>query len=281
MRSDADPEPVRLVDERGELGPGQLGGLGVLADDGACAGRHHLDEVRASPELLADSLAHVVRAVGLAVHRPEDATAGRRRRDDPRAREDARAGEDAELDGLAERDRLVVHAADVPHGGDPRLEERLRALCEDVVADLARTRELAVERASRAEARSADVVAQQMDMGVDETGKQRSPGDVDRPVGRSPGRVADVRDPSVSEGDDDAVARWRAGAVDETCAPEDELAPQGLHAHGVVPGVDVEHRAGHVLRVVGEEVGGGRATIARRRSRGGAARAARTCPPSS
>jgi hypothetical protein len=40
-----------------------------------------------------------------------------------------------------------------------------------------------------------------------------------------------------------------------------------LHAHGVVPGVDVERRAGHVLRVIGEQVRGGRPAVVQRRDK--------------
>lgn len=37
----------------------------------------------------------------------------------------------------------------------------------------------------------------------------------------------------------------------------DRTSKRALHAHPVVPGVDVEGRPGHVARVVGEETGGG------------------------
>ena len=59
---------VGLVDDRRDLLAGHLRGVGILELDRARAGGHDLDEVGAAPELLADGAAHVVGAVGLAVH---------------------------------------------------------------------------------------------------------------------------------------------------------------------------------------------------------------------
>ena len=89
---DAQAEAVGFVDDRRELLAGQLRRLGVLALDRARARRHDLDEVGAAAKLArAPPGACFHGPVGLAVHRPEHAAAGRRRGDDPSAREDPRA----------------------------------------------------------------------------------------------------------------------------------------------------------------------------------------------
>ena len=72
----ADPQPVGLVDDRVQLLGGHLRRLGILDQHRARAGRHQLDEVGAAAQLLAHRLAHVLGAVGLAVHRGEDAPPG-------------------------------------------------------------------------------------------------------------------------------------------------------------------------------------------------------------
>jgi hypothetical protein len=85
VRRDAVSHPMCLVDHGADLGPGQLRRLGILAYDRPRAGGNHLHEVGAEPELFSYCLAELVLPVGLAIHRPEDAAPGGRRRDDAAA----------------------------------------------------------------------------------------------------------------------------------------------------------------------------------------------------
>ena len=105
--------PVRLVDERGELRVGQLRRLGILELVRARAGGHHLDEVRAVAQLLADGLADLVGAVGLAVHRAVEAAAGSGRGDDQPAGQQPRPAKRAVAHRLARLLGLEALRADV------------------------------------------------------------------------------------------------------------------------------------------------------------------------
>ena len=98
MGRDAEPHPVCLLDHGRDLGTRHLSRLGILERNRPRTRRHHLDEVGAAPDLLARRLAHLVRAVRLAVHVPEVRSARGGRGEDPAARQDARPRERAELD---------------------------------------------------------------------------------------------------------------------------------------------------------------------------------------
>ena len=146
MSCDAEPHPVRLVDDGRDLFTCHLGRLRVLALHRPGAGRHDLEVAGAVADLLADGLAHLPRPVGLAVHRPEDPGARRGRGQDPAARQDPRALDQSELDGAAQDDRLAVVAADVADRRDPGPENRPGRVGEDELAQLARARVVAMER---------------------------------------------------------------------------------------------------------------------------------------
>ena len=182
----AHAEPVGLVDDRGQLGSRHLRRLGILDEHRARARRHQLDVVGAAAKLLAHRLAHLVGAVGLAVHRREDRAAGRGGRDDPPARQDPRTVDDAEPHRVAQSERLVVIAPTSRTVVMPGREQHAGGLGEDEVAELAPARELAVERGRRAEAGAPEHVARQVGVRVDQPRHERASLEVDRALGDGP-----------------------------------------------------------------------------------------------
>ena len=192
MGGDPEPHPVRLVDDRGDLLAGHLGGFRVLALHRPGAGGHDLDVVGAVADLLADGPAHLPRPVGLAVHRAEDPGAGRGRTQDPAARQDPRPLDEAELDGATQDDRLAVIAADVTDGRDPRPEHRPGRVGEDEPAQLARARIVAVERWRRAEPGASFRVARDVGVRVDQARHQGPTAEIEGIGWRCAGRRFDA-----------------------------------------------------------------------------------------
>ena len=224
MGSDAQPHPVRLVDDRRQLFTCHLRRLGILPLDRTCAGRHQLHEVGAGRELLAHRRTHLPRTVRLAVHRPEDEPAGCGRRDDAPAAEDARAVEEAELDGLSEHEPLVVEAPDVSHRRDARPEKCAGSQGEHEVAELPPAGCFALQRLPRPESRTPADVAREVDVSVDQPRHERLPSEVERAGRRLPARGTDFGDTAVGHRDRDAVASLPTSPVEQTRVPEDDRA---------------------------------------------------------
>ena len=109
--------PVRLVGDRGQFRLGELERLWVLELVGAGAGRHHLDEVRAGPDLLPDRPPDVIGAIGLPVHVAVETPARRRRRDDLAAGQKPGTAERAVAHGLPGRLRHQPLRPADPDGG--------------------------------------------------------------------------------------------------------------------------------------------------------------------
>ena len=122
VRGDAVAQPVRLVGDGGQFGVGELERIGILELVGPGAGGHHLDEVRAPPDLLPDRAPHVVFAVGLAVHVTVEAPARGGRGDDLAAGQQARAAERAVAHGLPGLLRQQALGAGHADGGHPEAQ---------------------------------------------------------------------------------------------------------------------------------------------------------------
>ena len=135
VRGHPSTHPVCLIDDCRHLLECHLCRLGILAENGPGAGRHELDVVGTSTDLLAHRLAHLPGSVGLAVHRSEDHAAGRRRRHDPPAGQDARARNDAQVDGKLQRARFVIVATDVADRRESGLDDPFARRGEDVVPE--------------------------------------------------------------------------------------------------------------------------------------------------
>ena len=110
-------QPAGLVGDGGQLRLGELERLGVLELVGAGAGRHHLDEVDAGPDLFPDRAPDVVGAVRLPVHVAVEAPAGRRGRDDLPAGQQPGTAERAVAHGLPGLLRHQPLRPDHPDGG--------------------------------------------------------------------------------------------------------------------------------------------------------------------
>ena len=218
MRGDAEALPVRLLDDRLDLGRRHLRGLDGLAGHGERAGRHDLDQVGALLDLLAHGLAHLVGPVGLAVHRREEAAAGRGRRHDLAAQQQARAGAQLRADRAPQGEQLAAVAAEVARSRDAALEHRPRGGRLRVGPHVRLVGELAARRGRQREAAEVDV-------GVDQARHDRAPAGVDDAVavGRD-GAVGDLGDDPVADQHGRALARRAAGSVDEAPAHEREVA---------------------------------------------------------
>ena len=112
------PQPVRLVGDGRQFRLGELERLGILELVGAGAGRHHLDEVRAGPDLLPDRPPDVIGAVGFAVHVTVEPSARRGRRDDLPAGQQPGAAERAVPHGLPGLLRHLALRSAHPDGSD-------------------------------------------------------------------------------------------------------------------------------------------------------------------
>jgi len=122
----------RRGSQRPDLGPRQLARVGILELHTAGAGRHHLDEVRPSSQLLADGAADVVGTVGFAVHAVKETAAGSGGRHDPTAAQQAWPGERAVAHTLARFEHKVAVGADVPQRRDPPAQRLAQVGGEEV-----------------------------------------------------------------------------------------------------------------------------------------------------
>ena len=218
VRRDAEALPVRFLDDRLDLGPRHLSGLHRLAGHGEGAGRHDLDQVGALLDLLAHGLAHLVGSVRLAVHRREQAPAGRGGGYDLAAQQQPRAGAQLRADRLALREQLAAVAAEVARSRDAAREHgpgcgRLR-----VGPYIRLVRKLAAGRGRERQAAEVDV-------GVDQARHDRAPTGVDDAVAiRGHVAVDHLGDDSVADQHGRALARRPSGSVDEAPAHEGEVA---------------------------------------------------------
>ena len=162
---------MRLLDERRDLLPRHLGRIGILQLDAARARRHHLDEVGAAAQLLADRAAHVVGTVGLTVHPGEPPPAGRRGGDDRAAGQQTRSAERAVAHRLACLEHDVVVGTDVADGRDPAAQRLTQVGREEVGARVGQQRLGA--RVGLGQLRP------DVRVGVDQPGHQRAPVELD------------------------------------------------------------------------------------------------------
>ena len=204
-----------------ELARGSSGRARDPREHRARAGGHELDEVGAAAKLLADGPAHVVGAVGLAVHGGEDRAARRGRGDDPPARQDPRPLDDPEPDRLAQRDRLVVVAADVANAWS------LRPRAAPARSWPARSTRARVGAGSsplsggrRTEAWAAADVARQVGVGVDQPRHHRAAVEVEPAVD---GRGGYLDDSPVLDPHRRLLERGAAGAVDHARVGENHM----------------------------------------------------------
>ena len=205
---------MRLLDDRLDFRRRHLCGLYRLAGHGECARRHDLDQVRALLDLLAHCLAHLVGAVGLAIHRREEPAAGRGRRDDLAAQHEARPGAQLRPDRPAQGEQLATVAAEVARRRDAALEHRARGGRLSVGPHIRLVGELAARRGRQRE-------AVEVHVGVDQPRHHRAPAGVDDAVavgGDFP--VGDLGDDPVADQHGRALARRPAGSVDHAPAHE-------------------------------------------------------------
>lgn len=202
---------MRLLDDRGYLRTGDLRRLGIFERHGARAGRHDLDEVRAPANLLPHRLAHLVRAVGLAIHVREVRAARRGRGEDASACEYTRFCKRAELDGAPHVQKVVPEGADITKAGDPHAQHLPKSGRDEVVLDLRLDARLALERRGQVERGDVHVC-------VDKTGKQRPSGEVGdcRGLRRGVATRSDADDLAVLDEYRRALSRRGARSVDET-----------------------------------------------------------------
>ena len=236
--SDAKALPVRLLDDRLELGGRHLRWLHGLARHRQRPRRHDLDQVGALLDLLAHCLAHLVGPVGLAVHVGEEPATGRRGGDDLAAQHEARPGAQLRTDRAAQREQLTAVGAEVARGRDAAGEHRARGIRLTVRAHVRLVRELAARRGREADAAEVDVR-------VDQSRQDRAARDVDRcESGRHGATVGDRGDHACLDQHARAHARLAAAAVEDTAADQGEPAVArrrsavevGRANHSVPPG---------------------------------------------
>ena len=173
MGGDLVAHPMGLLDQRRELGIGELQRVGVLHLVRASAGRHDLDEVGPGADLLAHGAAHVVGAVGLPVHVAVEAAPWCRRRNDLAASEHARAPKGPvahRLAGFLWPDALRPDDAD-------RRDAEPQAVAELGLQEMRRGSRQHLLGAAEGRRR----VARRVRVRVDETGKEHAALEVDRP----------------------------------------------------------------------------------------------------
>jgi hypothetical protein len=224
VRSHPVAEPVRLVDQRRDLGPGQLRGVRVLQLHRAGAGGHDLDEVRAEADLLADRLAHLVRPVGLAVHPVEEPGARGAGRHDPPTGQQPRPAERPVPHGLARGHDVIAVGTDVTHGGDPHPQGLPQPGGEEVLSDPRPDRLGAGGRHRR--------LGEDVGMGVDQPRHQHPASEVDHPrtVRNGIPGTADPGDEAVLDQDSDPGTDRRRGPVEQTGAGQPQ--PAGARWRG-------------------------------------------------
>jgi hypothetical protein len=222
FRVGGDPEahPVGLIHRGMELLGGHLGRFRVFPKDGPRSRRHDLDVVRAATELAADGLAHGPRPVGLLIHRREQAAPRRGGRDDPSAAEDARPLGQAQADGFAQDERFVIEGPHIPDGGEPGSQPGSAGIGQDEPAQLVGPRFLAMQRRRRAETGTSLRVADDMDVGIDESRHDGSAAHVERAARDHATRSeVDRVDDAVPDLDRDALPGRPAPPIHEACVP--------------------------------------------------------------
>ena len=217
VREDVRVAGARLFDGGAQLLDGELRSLDRVRRRGCAAGSHHLELSRATPELIACGLAHLVRAVAehgaadqpadallevVDVRRPVVAVAARLRQKRP-AGQDARPADHAARDDASPR---RIEAAGVAYGREPLVERLL-----DEAHDLDRVggewpRDLSVA-----------LREPEMEVGVRQAGEQVAAAGVDdRPIAPLEGVVrGDARDAPVLDAHGDARPGIGTSAVDQ------------------------------------------------------------------
>ena len=217
VRGHLEAHSVGLVDERRELGLGELDRVGVLELVRACARRHHLDEVGTGADLLAHGAAHVVRPVRLSVHVAVEAATRRRRRNDLSAGEQPWAPEGPVTHRLAGLLRAQSLGADDPDRGDALA----KAIAELRLQEVRRRPRQHLLGAAERRGRMAGGVR----VSVDEPRQNHAAFEVDgtlAPLGHGSEALTDGADHAILDEDRCPLADLVAGAVEKAGVGEPE-----------------------------------------------------------